>query len=146
MQKIELLPVLPPLDGSTITGPDKVAGLMANEARADREIFWVLHLNSHNQVIRKEMVAMGSHSIVYTNNALVIRGAVISGAPKAITVHNHPSGNLKPSKKDRDLWERLRLGFALVNIDLVDNMIISTGGYYSENEERKALGKKSRGR
>ena len=45
--------------GVNICSSDTVARIMREEAKADRECFWILHLNSRNRVIEKELVSIG---------------------------------------------------------------------------------------
>ena len=48
-----------------------------------------------------------------------------------ILVHNHPSGNLKPSQTDLDLTRRMIQAGQLLDIHVLDHLIITDHGYYS---------------
>jgi DNA repair protein RadC len=109
---------------------------MKEEAMADREIFWVLHLNTKNRIVKKEMTAMGAVDSCRIVPALVLRGVVASGAPSIMTVHNHPSGDPTPSTEDRQLWGTLREACKLLGIRVLDNLVIGANGYYSEEENK----------
>jgi DNA repair protein RadC len=49
--------------------------------------------------------------------------------------HNHPSGNLKPSRFDEMLTQRFREAGKILDIDLYDHLIITSEGYYSFSDE-----------
>ena len=121
--------------GILITEARKVAGLMEEEGKIDREAFWVLHLNTQNQVIEKELVSLGivNSSVVHARE--VFKRAILNSAAAIITVHNHPSGNTKPSVEDEKIWRLLNRAGEIIGIKVLDNMIITPqGGYYSEEE------------
>ena len=121
--------------GILITEAQKVAGLMEEEGKIDREAFWVLHLNTRNQVIEKELVSLGivNASVVHTRE--VFKRAILNSAAAIITVHNHPSGNTQPSVEDEKIWRLLSRAGEIIDIKVLDNVIITPqGDYYSENQ------------
>ncbi len=77
--------------GDIYTDPGAIAKSMEMEAKADRECFWVLHLNNRNQVIEKELVSMGILDSSLVHPREVFRKACINSSISLITVHNHPS-------------------------------------------------------
>ena len=56
-------------------------------------------------------------------------------ASGVIIAHNHPSGNLTPSKSDEVITERLKAALALIDIKLLDHVILTDNGYCSMQEE-----------
>lgn len=138
-QGIKLLSVRESADRAICpSSPKAVWEYMKAESLADREIIWVLHLNRRRRIIHKEMAAMGGLDRVRgLDIKMVFRGAVISGAASIITVHNHPSGNTKPSKTDRELWLQVGLAGDLLGIEVLDNLVISKDGYFSQRDEEK---------
>jgi len=121
--------------GILITTARKVAGLMEEEGKIDREAFWVLHLNTQKQVIEKELVSLGivNSSVVHPRE--VFKRAILNSAAAIITVHNHPSGNTEPSPEDRKIWTLLSQAGKIIGIEVLDNLIITPqGSYYSEGE------------
>ncbi len=50
-------------------------------------------------------------------------------------VHNHPSGNLKPSSADIQITEKLKTACKLLEIDLLDHLIITKDSYFSFADE-----------
>lgn len=121
--------------GEKVSSPLEVWQSMKAEAQADRECFWVLHLNTRLQIIEKELVHMGTLDASLVHPREVFRKAVINGAAKIITVHNHPSGNCEPSDEDRATWAKLKEAGKILAIEVADNLIISHSGYYSQKDQ-----------
>ena len=123
--------------GDKANNPSEVWSLMRDEALADRECFWVLHLNTKLRIIEKELVAMGAldHAVVCPRE--VFRKAVINSTAQIITVHNHPSGSVEPSSEDQQCWEKLKNAGDILGIGITDNLIITKEGYYSQKERGK---------
>ena len=120
--------------GETICSPDTVVKIMREEARADRECFWVLHLNGGHRVIEKELVSIGVANSSLVHPREVFKKAIVNGAKGIITVHNHPGGSTDPSYHDLDIWEKLKKSGEILGIKVMDNIILTpSGSYYSEN-------------
>lgn len=117
-----------------ILSPALLFEMMSEEAKADRECFWAIHLNTKLMVIEKELVAMGSLDSAIAHPREIFRKAVLNSSSAIITVHNHPSGDTTPSKEDKEIWERLTKAGEILGIEVKDNFIIGSKGYYSEKE------------
>ena len=117
--------------GERISDPRQAYELLKEVASADRECMWVLHLNSHMEVIEKELVAMGTldQSLCFPRE--IFKKAILNSADSIVTAHNHPSGRLEPSENDRQVWERLDKAGEILNIEVRDHLIISVKGFYS---------------
>jgi DNA repair protein RadC len=93
-----------------------------------REVFMLLLLNQANKIIHEAVLSEGG-----------ITGTVADprshGATGFIICHNHPSGQLKPSRMDDNLTEKIKKGAALFDIKLIDHLIVSSEGYYSYAEQ-----------
>ena len=70
-----------------------------------------------------------------TDIRLILKPGIQLLASGIIAVHNHPSGNLQPSRQDNSLTERLKQASALLDIHLMDHLIITDGKYYSYADE-----------
>lgn len=118
-----------------VTTPEAVVALMEAEARADRECLWVLHLNTKNCIIEKELVSMGTLDSSLVSGREVYRKAVINSTASIILVHNHPSGDLSPSKDDRRISKQMKEAGKLLDIELLDFIIIAQGRHFSFKEQ-----------
>jgi DNA repair protein RadC len=97
----------------------------------EKEHFWMIGLASNNRILYIEMVSLGSVNATTVEPMNVFRVAVLKGAIKAIMIHNHPTGELRPSEADQDLTDRLIQVGRILNIKVIDHMIISTRAYLS---------------
>jgi len=131
--EIELLKVNEPEIKKKITSASIIYDMMQEESKADRECMFVIHLNSQNEIIRKELISMGTINEAITAPREVFRRAIIEGAHKIIIVHNHPSGHTEPSTSDKRLENTIREAGKIIDIPLLDFIIIGNG-YYSSKE------------
>ncbi len=108
-------------------------GILVREEKIDqeKEHFWMIGLANNNRILYIELVSLGSVNAVTVEPMNVFRVAVLKGAVKAIIVHNHPSGELKPSDADKDLTDRLIQVGRILNIPIVDHLVISINSYMS---------------
>lgn len=124
--------------GILVASPEQVFSLFGEEKAADRECFWVVHLNARNEVIEKELVAVGILNQAAVHPREVFKKAILNSAAAIILVHNHPSGSLEPSQPDLSLSDRLVDAGKLLLIPVLDSMIISRQGYYSDRDSFRA--------
>lgn len=64
----------------------------------------------------------------------VLQGALLTNSAALIVAHNHPSGNLRPSRMDRELTSKLADACKILDIKLLDHIIVTSHGYYSFND------------
>jgi DNA repair protein RadC len=95
------------------------------------EQFRVIFLNSQNEIIAEEIVQEGTvdQTVVYPRKVLEL--ALKHKATALILVHNHPSGNLKPSASDRELTRALIKAAKTLHLTVHDHLIVSRQGYFS---------------
>lgn len=98
----------------------------------NEEVVLIL-LNRANEFIGFSKIGMGGTSGAVIDPKMVFTIALQANAHGIILAHNHPSGNKKPSKADRQITERLRSGAELLDLRLLDHLIISgtSDDYYS---------------
>lgn len=100
----------------------------------DVEEFWVLLLNQHYRLIKKVRISHGGITETAVDIRIVIKEAVLSNCTILAVCHNHPSGNLSPSKADDELTRGIKRACELMRIHFLDHVIITDGQYYSYNE------------
>lgn len=96
---------------------------------AKKEHFVVLYLNARNQLIHKETISIGTINANLVHPREVFYPAIEHLAAGIIVAHNHPSGDLEPSRADIDLTERLKDAGKLMGIELVGSLIITYNGF-----------------
>ncbi len=99
-----------------------------------KEHLFVLHLNTKNQIIKNELVAVGTLNASLIHPREVFKSAIRESSHAIILVHNHPSGDVEPSNADRQVTELLKKASALIQIDLLDHIIIGKTGWFSFRE------------
>lgn len=118
-----------------IRNPQDAFELVRGEmAYLDREHFRVINLNTKKQVLAIDTVSVGSLNASLVHPREVFKLPIKRSAACLILVHNHPSGDTKPSREDRDLTQRLCQAGALLGIDIVDHLIIGQNNYLSMRE------------
>jgi DNA repair protein RadC len=125
--------------GEKVQSPEAVRTLMSEEAMADRECFWILHLNAANQIIEKELVSVGTVNNSLAHPREVFKKAILNGASGIVTVHNHPSGQSKPSREDNIMWDRLDEAGEILGIAVLDHLILAPGGQYYSRQQGNAF-------
>ena len=99
--------------------------------KQNQEHFCAIYLNSSKTIIKEKVLFKGTinHSMVHPRE--VFKEAYKCDATAIICIHNHPSGNVTPSKDDLQTTAKLIEIGKLFNIHIIDHIIISTTGYYS---------------
>lgn len=101
-----------------------------------RERFIVLYLNRQNQINGFYTVGVGGVAGVSIDVKMVILPALRSMSSAIILAHNHPSGNLNPSKADRAITDKIKAAAKLFDILVLDHLILTPeNGYYSFADE-----------
>lgn len=100
-----------------------------------REVFMLLLLNQTNKIIHEAVLSEGGITGTVADSRIVFKLVISHGATGFIICHNHPSGQLKPSRMDDNLTEKIKKGAALFDIKLIDHLIVSSEGYYSYAEQ-----------
>jgi len=99
------------------------------------EEFWVIYLNKGCEVLGKERLSIGGTAGTVADIKVMFKMCLENKASAFIAVHNHPSGNLKPSDADMDLTKKMKEAGKILDLPLLDHLIISERGYYSFADE-----------
>lgn len=99
------------------------------------EHFYVILLNRSNHVIKKQMISQGGTSGTVADPKLIFKHALDNLASAIVLVHNHPSGNLKPSEQDRRLTQRLKEVGRNLEVPVLDHIIFTDVAYFSFADE-----------
>ena len=95
------------------------------------EQFWVLLLKRNNEVIKKAKISSGGISGTVVDPKIIFKYALDEMASSIILVHNHPSGNPRPSHYDQQLTKKLREAGKFLDISVMDHIIFCDHDYYS---------------
>ena len=100
-----------------------------------QEYLLSITLDGASRLIRKRVVTVGilNQSLVHPRE--VFADAIADRAAGVIIAHNHPSGELYPSRADMQVTDRLRDAGRILGIELLDHIIIAKSGWYSFSEK-----------
>ena len=118
----------------TVTSPETINSIFQPLlCDLGHEEFWVLMLNQGGHVIDKERISSGGITQTAVDVRLILRAAILRQATQIAIVHNHPSGNLRPSVEDLHLTQRVKQACEAGNNRLMDQLIIGDGGFFMFN-------------
>ena len=89
-----------------------------------QEKFVVMYLNRGNRVIGIYPLSIGGITGTVADIKLILATALKTAASSIILAHNHPSGNLTPSRTDRELTEKIKQACSYFDITLMEHLII----------------------
>ena len=99
------------------------------------ESAFIILLNQANNVMGYAKISQGGVCTTQVDVRLVAKYAIDSLASGVIFIHNHPSGNLNPSREDEMLTKRIKDALSIFGVRLLDSLIITDEGYYSMTDQ-----------
>lgn len=103
----------------------------------DQEHFYCLYLDVKKRVIACKLLFVGTLNYSLVHPREVFKEAYLNHAISVICIHNHPSGDVTPSKADNELTKRLVEGGLILGISIDDHIIVGNNHYYSFFEDEK---------
>ena len=97
----------------------------------NHEEFWIILLGRSQKVLGKELISKGGLAATICDPKIIFHAALQYQASGLILVHNHPSGNLKPSQEDIMLTKKLSAAGRLLDMSVFDHLIITDNGFVS---------------
>ncbi|HLU84653.1 MAG TPA: DNA repair protein RadC [Vicingaceae bacterium] len=111
---------------------DEMVGVMTD---LPHEEFWVMYLDRRNAVIKKMNVSKGGVTGTVADSKIIFKEAIQLLASAVILLHNHPSGNLKPSDADIQLTKKMVEIGKIMETPVLDHLIITDKGYFSFSDQ-----------
>jgi DNA repair protein RadC len=99
------------------------------------EEFWVIFLNRANVVLKHHNISSGGLSGTVVDPKVIFKNALENLASSIILIHNHPSGNKKPSSADISLTRKLKSAGEFLEIPILDHIIYTNDGFFSFADE-----------
>jgi len=100
-----------------------------------KEHFVVFYLDARNQVIKREVISIGTLNANLVHPREVFEPAVKNAAAQIIIAHNHPSGDREPSEDDLGITKRLVEAGKILGIEIIDHIIVTKEGFLSFKEK-----------
>lgn len=91
----------------------------------------LLCLNNHLEIVQDKLLFIGSGDVSLLETKEVFQYTLRSGCNRIILIHNHPSGNLKPSHEDQEITRKIEMMAKHLDIEFIDHIIIGDHCYYS---------------
>jgi DNA repair protein RadC len=118
--------------GAKLDSPERVFAHFGPRLRRLRqEVFFVLLLDSRQRLIAEVEVSRGSLNQSLVHPREVFAPALREAAAALVVVHNHPSGDPRPSREDAEVTQRLASAGEILGIRLVDHVIVGCEGFRS---------------
>lgn len=95
------------------------------------EEFRIIGLKRSNEIIRSELISRGGMTGTIADGKVIFKALLDMKAVACILIHNHPSGNLKPSGADISLTKKLSEFGRMIDLQVLDHLIVTDHGYYS---------------
>lgn len=122
----------PSLAGATFcSSGDVVSYYQPRMKDLKKEMFRCALLDTKNKIIRDEVVSIGSLTASIVHPRDTYKSAIRESAAAVIFIHNHPSGDIKPSQEDILLTRRLVQAGEVLGIQVLDHIIIGDGSHFS---------------
>ncbi|MRX56596.1 DNA repair protein RadC [Bacillus idriensis] len=104
----------------------------------DREVFFVMCLNTKNQVVAVHRCHVGGLNASIVMPREVFKSAILNNSASIIVSHQHPSQDVTPSREDIEVTSRLVECGKILGIEVLDHLIINTKAkYYSLKEHAR---------
>lgn len=103
------------------------------------EEFWIVMLNNDQRIIGKSQLSSGGLTSTVVDVRILFKRALEAMATSVILVHNHPSGQLKPSASDKEITHKIKDAGKVLDIKLLDHIIVTQHDYLSFADENIIL-------
>jgi DNA repair protein RadC len=118
-----------------LSSKDIAGFLQAQLQYKSHEVFAVVFLNRSNKINHYEIISEGGITGTVADPRIILKKALQHEAVSIVLCHNHPSGNLKPSRQDQELTNKIKEAAQYFDIKVLDHIIVSNEGYYSFADE-----------
>jgi len=123
-----------------IRSPEDVARVVTKHLTGvDREHFVGLYLSSANGLIGVHTLSIGTLNASLVHPREVFKLAYLLNAASVVVSHNHPSGNVEPSREDIEITKQLAESGKILGIPLHDHVIVTEHNGYTSLAERGVL-------
>ncbi|KMQ68422.1 hypothetical protein ACM39_07860 [Chryseobacterium sp. FH2] len=124
------------LEKPVISGSKSAYNILKNHLSDLRtEEFWAILLNQSNKILHVSQLTQGGISQSIVDIRILFKIALEHFSTGIIIAHNHPSGNLKPSREDIDITQQVKEAGKILNIQLLDHLIITQDSYFSFSDK-----------
>lgn len=124
--------ITPPIERTVITNSrEAYESFLPYLDNPNTESFFVTYLNQGNKIIKTERISIGGITSTLADPKVIFKSALLKEATAIIIGHNHPSGDVTPSREDALLTQKICSAGKLLDINVFDHIIIGEKEYYS---------------
>lgn len=137
---VRMVKEAPLLSDEKINTPEDAVRILSDAFQDyDREVVGVVHLRNDNTPINMTIASVGclNQSLVHPREML--KAAFLSNAAAIMMFHNHPSGELNPSREDIAITHRMQQLCMMAGIPVLDHIIIGNDRFYYSFREKDIL-------
>ena len=114
-----------------LTSPKEIWKEMRDIRNKKKEYCVVFYLDIQNQIIKRNIISIGTLDASIVHPREVFEVAVKKHAAQIIISHNHPSGQVIPSQEDIQITKRLVEAGEILGIKVIDHVIVTDRHYLS---------------
>lgn len=119
-----------------ITSPSIAANYVLSEMSSlEEEHFRIMTINTRKEINYVREISKGTINMTLVHPREVFKSAISDNAHSIILLHNHPTGDPRPSKEDINLTNNLVEASKIIDIEILDHIIIGDNKYFSFLEE-----------
>ena len=118
-----------------VISPQQVWEELKDIREYKKEYFVIFFLDTQNQVIKREIISMGTLNASLIHPREVFEPAIKYLASHVVLAHNHPSGSLSPSDEDILVTQRLIEAGRILGIEVLDHVVITKQGFTSFKQQ-----------
>ncbi len=122
--------------GCLLDNPERLVNWLQKEiGQSMQEQFLVVYLDTQLHFLTYRNLFQGTIDTTDVFPREIFKEAILNNSRNIILVHNHPSGNLLPSKQDLVLTKRMIYLGKMMEIEVIDHMIVTSKGFLSLSRE-----------
>lgn len=138
MERVSIRMVKDPplLSDKPITGPESAVDIISEFiGDCDREMMVLVNLRNDGRPINMNIMSIGTINATIACPREALKASILSNAASVMLFHNHPSGNLRPSREDIETTNKMLKAYQMLDIPLLDHIIIGPQNrFYSMRE------------
>ena len=125
--------------GLKITSARDVFDTIKELGKIDQESVWVIGYDSGNKEVFRGCIFLGGLNSAIIDLKILFKRVLVAGCASFILIHNHPSGEIKPSLEDKKVTEKIKQAAQLLEINFLDHIIIGEDSFFSFMEDGTTL-------
>lgn len=124
-----------PYEGIIISSPEDAYRFLRDKVDERKEYLIALYLSPLGKLLEYQVIAIGRMNALFAEPKEILYHAINLACHSILVSHNHPKGQLKPSREDLEFTRRLKDACELMGFELLDHIILNGEGFISFRRE-----------